>query len=137
MTQHKYSWRSSGAIVKNGSILLIHRIKNGREYFILPGGSMEDGESGEQTLIRELQEEASVTVEIIKKMGEFFNNFDNRTHRVYLCKIVRGAVRLGGPEADRHNDDNKYLLEWHPITKLKEIPLVPTEAKDLILSNLT
>ena len=137
MITHKYPWRSSAVIIQKSKILLLHRVKNGREYFILPGGSMEDGESGEETLIRELKEEASITVSIVKKIGEVYNDFDKRTHRLFLCNISDGEVRLGGPEAERHNDNNKYILEWHLVTELDTIPFFPAVARQLIISNVT
>lgn len=36
--------RVSAIIIKNNQILLIHRIKNDIEYFVLPGGAVEVGE---------------------------------------------------------------------------------------------
>ena len=41
-----------GVIIKNNKILLIHRLKKGEEYFVLPGGGIEDGETPEATIKR-------------------------------------------------------------------------------------
>lgn len=38
-------------------ILLIHRWKNGEEYFVIPGGGAESGETAVQVAQREIQEE--------------------------------------------------------------------------------
>lgn len=132
MSIHKHPWRSSAVIVDNGKVLVIHRVKEGREYCILPGGSMEDGESGEETLVRELKEEASIDVGIIKKLGEVYNEFDGRTHRLFLCRIIGGTVRLGGEELGRHTERNQYILEWRPVAELRTIKFYPEGGRVLI-----
>ena len=51
------------ALIKNtqDELLLIHRIKDDREYWVFPGGSIEMGESKESAIIREVYEETSLT----------------------------------------------------------------------------
>jgi 8-oxo-dGTP pyrophosphatase MutT (NUDIX family) len=35
--------RAVGIIIKNNKILLIHHIKDGKEYYVSPGGTIEEG----------------------------------------------------------------------------------------------
>lgn len=49
-----------GIIVRNGKIAMMHSLKY--DYYKLPGGGMEPGESLEQTLIREVREESGLVV---------------------------------------------------------------------------
>ena len=49
--------RVSAIIVQDSKIVLIHRKKDGQEYWVLPGGHVEDGESPEAALTREVKEE--------------------------------------------------------------------------------
>lgn len=42
---------------KSDSILLIHRKKNGRDYWVIPGGGAKNQETPTQTAIREIKEE--------------------------------------------------------------------------------
>ena len=37
-------------------ILLVNHVKDGKEYFVLPGGGVEFGETAEESLLRELKE---------------------------------------------------------------------------------
>lgn len=39
-----------GLVVKGDKVLLIHRFKHGDEYWVVPGGGVEKGESLEQVL---------------------------------------------------------------------------------------
>jgi ADP-ribose pyrophosphatase YjhB (NUDIX family) len=34
--------RAAAVIIKDGKILLMRRVKNGREYFVFPGGGIEN-----------------------------------------------------------------------------------------------
>ena len=49
-----------GIIIKDGKIAMMHSIKY--NYYKLPGGGIEAGESYEETLIREVREESGLIV---------------------------------------------------------------------------
>jgi 8-oxo-dGTP diphosphatase len=52
--------RAAALIIKEDKILLMHRKKEGREYWVFPGGSVEEGETPEEAVIREIMEELSL-----------------------------------------------------------------------------
>ena len=52
--------KAAGILIRDRK-LLVERSK-GKEFFIAPGGSIEDGETAEEAVIRELMEEFQVTV---------------------------------------------------------------------------
>jgi 8-oxo-dGTP diphosphatase len=70
----KYSGKTSTAIIPfpDDKILLIKRntvpFKN---YWALPGGRMDLGETVEQTIVREVKEETGLAVTIVGKVGEY------------------------------------------------------------------
>jgi ADP-ribose pyrophosphatase YjhB (NUDIX family) len=43
--ENKIRKRATAIIIENGKILLIKRIKSGMEYFVVPGGGVEEGET--------------------------------------------------------------------------------------------
>ncbi len=49
--------RAVAIIIRDGKILLIHRIKNGQEYFVFPGGGIIEHENAEDAVVREIKEE--------------------------------------------------------------------------------
>jgi ADP-ribose pyrophosphatase YjhB (NUDIX family) len=52
--------------VKDGKILLVRHEKNGKSYWLLPGGGVEFGESVENALAREFREEVGLSIKVGK-----------------------------------------------------------------------
>ncbi len=121
--------RAVAIIIKNGKILLIHRIKNKREYFVFPGGGIEENETKDGALQREVKEELNLDV----KSKELIFQIKNGDHQefYFLIKSFLGEVRLGGEEKETMNENNQYHLIWF---KLKEAfslkDLFPKEARN-------
>lgn len=132
MARHKSPFRISAVIIRDGKLLFICRKRNEKEYFILVGGTPEANETHEQTLVRETKEEANLNVKPVKKLGEVYNDFDERTHFLYLAQIISGELRLGGSELDRQTEKNQYILEWHSIDKIADMRIYPEAVKEII-----
>lgn len=111
----------------NREILLIHRIKNNDEYFVLPGGGVEDSETEMDAIIREAKEETNLDIMPDKIMLEIQNEKFNRKELYYTIRSFTGAPILGGPELDRQSKDNVYILEWVKINELQNYNIYPEE----------
>lgn len=80
-------------IVKDGKILLLQRNKKLRaeDNWDLPGGLIENNQTSEETLRREILEELGLEIDIIRPLGtwNFLRTKDNKIVSVqnYLCKI--------------------------------------------------
>ncbi len=64
----------SGALIKDEKVLIIRRSTDDEflpGYYELPGGSIEPGETKEEAVVRELQEELSLKVKVVKLYYEF------------------------------------------------------------------
>ncbi len=130
----KLKKRAVGIITKDDKILLFRRIKDNEEYFVFPGGGVEEGETIEDAVIRELKEELCINVTLDKFLFDIYvepNPHENgRTSYFYLVTEFSGKPKLGGPEKDRMNKNNQYYPEWHKISDLKGMTnLFPSEAK--------
>ena len=104
-------------ILQNNSILLLHRIK--KDWYELPGGKIDAPETPEQTATRELKEELSCDIEIIKKLGEkdFEENGYVMGYIWFLAKIKEGQIpKIGEPEGF---DNFKFI----PISELEKYKL--------------
>jgi ADP-ribose pyrophosphatase YjhB (NUDIX family) len=54
--------RAAAIIIDKESLLLLHRIKEDREYWVLPGSSVEAGESDKAACHREVREETGLII---------------------------------------------------------------------------
>lgn len=72
MTQPYDIHKAAGIIIK-GRKLLVER-STGKDVFIAPGGKLEKGETAKQSLVRELNEEFSLTIDEdqLEEFGEFY-----------------------------------------------------------------
>jgi 8-oxo-dGTP diphosphatase len=121
--------RASAIIIKNKKILLIHRLKYGLDYFVFPGGRVEEAETAEEAVKREVLEETGLTV---LSSHPLFEDTIDLTHKKYIfftCETNDGKPTLGWPETDRQNKDNQYVFEWHELNKVRELNLLPESCK--------
>ena len=123
-------------IITDNKVLVMFRRKRKetgeiREYYVTPGGGVEENETLEETVIRELKEEFSVDVKIIGYLGK--DEDDKTINHFFHCEIINGTPKLGGEELDRMNEDNYYEVREVPIEDIDSIDLV---AKDKIVSAL-
>jgi len=116
-------------VIKDNKILLLRRIKNGKEYYVFPGGGVEGGENLEEAIIRETQEELGLKIKVEKPFFKI-NNL-GRDEFYFLVKEFSGTPKLGGPEKERMNENDQYYPEWKEIRKISELSnLYPEEAKE-------
>ncbi len=112
---------ASVAIIKyEGKLLMITR-KNGEfsGYWETPGGHIEQGETPEEAVIREVKEEAGVDVRIIKPLGIIENN--NSICNYFDCELV-------SPGQIDENDQIKLVL----ISDLPKYKITPFALENLI-----
>ena len=112
--------RAVAVIITNNEVLLMRRIKNGEEYFCLPGGTMETGESPEDTVAREIKEELNLDIKIEKPLFQIQNQ--GREEFYFLVKEFSGTVELGGEEKERMTEANQYYPVWLKLSEMFALP---------------
>ncbi|MBN2420845.1 NUDIX domain-containing protein [Candidatus Woesearchaeota archaeon] len=127
--------RAAAIVLNDNKILLIHRFFKNREYYVFPGGGVEEGETTEEATIREMKEETSLDVKLDKKLWEIHNEFDGRTCTYYLITEFEGESALSGPEAEINSKENSFKLEWHKLDKIHKLNLVPEEVKKKVIED--
>ena len=125
--------RVSAIILKDDKILLIHRKKNGEEYWVFPGGGVEDTETPEQGIIREVKEETGLDVLKCKLAFMAYNEASKTDQPFYICEVSDGIPEIIGEEKEKNSPENWYQLEWVKISNLNDIWLVPEKAKTEII----
>ncbi len=125
--------RATALIIQDEKILLIHRINNGEEYWVFPGGGIEKGETPEEAVVREVKEETGLIFFNYErqdyKIGDDNTNTDNI---FFLGKVEDGEIVLGGPEAHQDPKVNQYHPQWVQLKKINDLNLYPESIKIII-----
>lgn len=123
---------SRAIIIEDGKLLAMFRRKikeNGsvKQYYVIPGGGLEENETLEENVIRELKEEFNVDIEIVKFLST--EEYEDTIANYFLCKIINGTPKLGGEELERMTSENYYEIRY---IDLKDIDNYDINAKDII-----
>jgi 8-oxo-dGTP pyrophosphatase MutT (NUDIX family) len=105
-----------------GQVALIERVRDGRVYYVFPGGGVEAGESPVGAMVREAYEELGVHVEAICLLAIVLRPEEMQYY--YLAPILsgefgsgQGAEMLGkGPPAN-----GTYRAVWQPLDRLHSL----------------
>ncbi len=127
--------QARGIILKDNMVLLMHRRKNGEEYYVFPGGHMQQGESPLETVQREIFEETTVVCEDLKPAFEFFNHMKKKGESEYyfIGKWKSGTPTLSGEESRRNSDENFYEPMWVSFEDAKNLKIYSETAKEWLL----
>ena len=120
-------------IIENGELLAMFRRKKKddgsfKEYYVIPGGGVEDNEILEETCVREIKEEFNVDVKILGYLGS--DEKETTIGHFFHAESIDGIPTLGGEENDRNNPDNYYEIRKINIDMLDDFNI---DAKDLII----
>lgn len=92
-----------------------------KEYYVIPGGGVEEGESLEEALIREIKEELGIDVEIVKYLQEVEE--EKAIQHFYFCKTCDHDLKITGIENERNNEDNFYEIRKLKIADLDKVDI--------------
>ncbi len=111
--------RVTGILIENDEILLVQQKVSDKRNWSLPGGRLEQGETLQQGLIREMKEETGLDVEIIRMLYVCDVAVSDYTvlHITFLLKRTGGQVSLPTNEFDEN-----------PIHDVKFVPVSELEA---------
>jgi 8-oxo-dGTP diphosphatase len=125
--------RAAGILVHDGKILLVRHEKNGKSYWLVPGGGVDFGESAEEALVREYKEEVGLDVKVGKLVLVHDSIPPNRHRQVlnlyflvttasFELKVTQDAVLKGA--------------EFHPLAEFPKLKVNP-DVKEEILNGIS
>jgi 8-oxo-dGTP pyrophosphatase MutT (NUDIX family) len=123
--------RAAAIIIRNDTLLVLHRQKPGQDYYILPGGGVELDESFQDACIREVKEETGLDVLHLQLVHRYHSKVGEEQY--FLTRIPAGEPVLGGSEAKRQSPTNIYDFEWVDQEQLEGINLLPQAARRICL----
>ena len=129
--------RAAGILIDNHSILLLKVKDFTGEYWVPPGGGLEEGDrSSKACLVREFKEEAGLEIEVgdLVCVREFLETQKNRYHceLFYHVKSYRGEPHLNNLVG---LNDEEYIqkVAWVPLSELAEKRIYPRELAHKLL----
>jgi len=127
--------RAAAIIIQEHQTALIERHRSDEHYFVFPGGQVEEGESLEEAVRREIMEELGVTIVVGPLVAEV--TFRGRQHYYFLATITGGIFGTGtGPEFSGAYPPERgtYTPCWLPIADLQTEPIRPQALAALVQS---
>lgn len=119
------------AVIKRGDMIFATQrgygdLKGGWEF---PGGKIEEGESPEAALVREIKEELDTEISVDKFLHTIEYDYPSfhLSMRCYLCSVVSGDLNLKEHEAARWlTKETLNSVEWLPAD-VELIPMINEE----------
>jgi len=133
--------RAGIILIEDNKVALIERHRAGLDYFVFPGGGVDEGETPEQGAIREALEELGVQVAIRQQVAEI--HFGRTSKHIYfLVERVSGEFGTGTGEeftdADPdHPQEGIYIPIWMPVEELAQHHnIYPSDLTKLVIKSM-
>ena len=128
--------RAGIVLIEDGKVALIERHRAGLDYFVFPGGGVDEGETPEQAAVREAMEELGVEVRIQRKAAVI--HFELSTQVYFLVERVGGEFGSGTGEEFTDSDPNNpeegvYVPIWMSLDELPTHKKVYPESVAILL----
>ena len=126
--------RRAGVIVWSGDeVLLIQRIKGDWQYWVIPGGGIDEDETSLEAACRELREDLELVVQQdqLQMVCQITSQGNDETY--YQIEIEKKEFVIHGEEKERSNEKNVYIPTWIRKDELQELDLKPEEMKMKLL----
>jgi ADP-ribose pyrophosphatase YjhB (NUDIX family) len=127
----RFTYRVGGILIQHEHVIC--QAASDEDFYFLPGGRAEFGETASATLLREMQEELSVLMNIERLLyvvENFFANLNDTWHEIgfyFLMTAPADSYLNQSLDTIMHVDEagNHLRFEWLPIAQLERFPLYP------------
>lgn len=134
--------RAGIVLIQGNKVALIERHRAGLDYFVFPGGGVDEGETPEQAAVREAMEELGIEIAIKQKVAEV--QLGKKSRQVYyLVEQTGGEFGTGMGEEfmeidHEHPQRGIYIPIWMPIGELPQHTNVyPADIARLVVKSVS
>ncbi len=114
-----------GVVIYRGKVLLLYKnIRHRYEGWVLPKGTVEEGEEHEDTALREVKEESGVDAKIVKYVGKSSYNFnvpEGTVNKDVHWFLMRSNNYYSKPQREEFFVDSGYY-KYHEAYHLLKFP---------------
>lgn len=113
--------RSVVIVIRNGKLLMERVFYENHEFFTIPGGGIDEGETPEEAAIRELKEECGLDGEIVRPLSVSYAE-DGRVIHSFEVKVPDNQQAVTGYDPEEAGSENPPLREvlWLGLNEISE-----------------
>jgi len=132
----RFNYRVSAVILRDKHLLTMQ--DNAYSYSYLPGGRVKMGETAQQAMQRELQEELHANLPILRPLWlcqDFFTEEDTaeRFHEICIYFLVDGDALPWASFSYTEGERINHFI-WSPLSTLKQMHLYPDFIRERVHS---
>ncbi len=127
--------RAGVLAIRNGRIALLERHRAGQQYWVIPGGGVEPGETVEVAAVREAAEELGADVELGPLRVQFDATAPNGAHGrhwYFAATLDTDEIEVVGPELEEDPASGTYEAVWVALEDLAACDVRPPEIAELV-----
>ncbi|MBN2258601.1 MAG: NUDIX domain-containing protein [Anaerolineaceae bacterium] len=116
--------RVTGLVFRDNRILLIHRIRNGNEFWVFPGGAINGNEDPDTAINRVMLEQTGLW---LVSNVHLFDEYDEHAFTWYnfFCELSPGDPHYIELDAMAQTPDNRARLEWVDLEQIPNLNVFP------------
>ena len=127
---------SRGIVFVENKLLLLKRVRESREYYVFPGGHVDEGETARDAAAREVLEETGVSTKPMRLLYKY--SYEDKLQSFYYCSYNSGTARK--TDAQEYTDETRNLGTYEPmlidINELEKIDLRPNCVRDQLIKDI-
>ncbi len=112
-----------GVVIYKGKVLLLYKNQRGRHVgWVMPKGTLLEGETYKQTALREVKEETSVAAEIVKYIGKTeydFRGFEGMIKKTVHWYLMTASSFFCKPQYEEYFTDVGFYKQHEAYHLLK------------------
>ncbi len=114
--------RSQAIVVRGDRILMVKHRMDGREFYCLPGGGVDEGETPAEAALRELKEEACVIGQVVQPINERLK--PDKESRVFSFWVSIPESAVAAPGTDPEVEEGAQTIvgaEWMRLSEMSQL----------------